>query len=333
MIDPKLLCLRVPRENRDGSINENADEPILGEDGKPQLLISLVEGSTYTNSHNLGEDFLTTLESRYRGQMRDRYLYGHWAAYEGLVHPEYSEVSHNLTRDQMYGIYDDLSVRGVTVNFIEGYDFGIAVPSCYLLAFVDRFKNVFIVDGFYYPEEQMRLTDQQKAIWSIRATWGVENNTVWADPAIFKRTVVQRNTNAKTIAQLFNEGDHAVHMRASDNEVIRGITKVNMYLSIDERHRHPVLGTFGAPHLYVADHLGFVADEFTSYYWKVDPQGERTDDPVDRNDHAMNTIKYMLAKQPDLASRAPRIKQRPYLTKWQEGPDDTGYNRRHRYGG
>ncbi len=331
MIDDNLECLREPRDLPDGSPNPNADKPILDANGDAQLLISVVEGSTYTNKHNLGEDFIQTLESAYKGQMRDRFLYGEWAAYEGLVHPEFSEVTHTIPRSEMADLHDDLIARGVIPEYIEGYDFGIAVPSCYLCAFTDRFKNVFIFDGFYKPEQDMRLYEQQDEIWRIRNEWGVEDQFVRADPAIFRRTQVQKKTGSKTIAQMFAEGTNAVRMSAADNEVLRGITKVNTYLNIGARHRHPITGNFGAPHLFIATELQWLSDEFTSYYWKQDSTGAREDVPVDRNDHGMNTIKYMLSKMPDLALRIKRQKPTAHLHRWREAPDQSN-KRGLRYG-
>lgn len=329
IIEDDLLCLRQPAELPNGQPNPIADQPILDENGKPQMLLSLVEGSTYTNSHNLGSDFIATLESAYRGQSRDRFLYGKWAAYEGLVHPEFNEVEHCIPRSTMIEHFNMIVGMGVIPRFLEAYDFGIAEPSCYLAAYTDRFKNVFIFDGFYKPEQDMDLELQQKKIWEIRNSVGIEDEHIEADPAVFRRTQVQKNTGAKTIAQIMGQGSYGVRMRAADNEILRGITKVNMYLTVSERHRHPIRGDHGAPHLFIATELTDVINEFTSYYWKVGTDGKRMDIPVDKNDHAMNTIKYMLAREPDLALRIPKPVSQDHLTKWREQPDNTNRSRRH----
>lgn len=329
LITDDLLCLREPAELENGLPNPNADKPILDADGRPQLLVSLVEGSTYTNKHNLGADFIATLESAYRGQSRDRFLYGKWAAYEGLVHPEFDEINHCLPRQLMVDHFHMLIGAGVIPQFVEAYDFGLVEPSCYLFAFTDRFKNVFIVDGFYKSTQEFDIDQQQKRIWEIRNEYGCEDEAVLADPAIYKKTQITRNNGVKTIAQLFAEGTYGVRMRAADNEVARGITKVNMYLAVSDRHRHPIRGDLGAPHLYVAQELTDVISEFTSYYWKMGTDGKRVDEPIDKNDHAMNTIKYMLSKQPDLALRIPKPVSTAHLSQWREMPDNSLRSRRH----
>lgn len=329
IITDELLCLREPAELSDGTPNPDADKPILDDEGKPQLLIDLVEGSTYTNAHNLGADFIATLESAYRGQSRDRFLYGKWAAYEGLVHPDFNEISHCIPRSEMVNHFHSLGSMGVIPQFVEGYDFGITEPSCYLFAFTDRFKNVFIVDGFYKPENEMSIGDQQKRIWEIRNEFGCEDEHILADPAVFKRTQVTRDQGVKTIAQIFGQGSYGVRMRAADNEVLRGITKVNMYLAVSERHRHPIEGHLEAPHLFIATELVDIINEFTSYYWKSGTDGKRIDVPVDKNDHGMNVIKYMLSKQPELALRIAKPASTTHLTHWREEPANSHRSRRH----
>jgi hypothetical protein len=327
IIDDKLMVQRYPRDH------EMADKPILDEHGKPFLLMSLDEGSTYTNSHNLSADFIETLESLYRGQSRDRFLYGEWAAYEGLVHPEFSEGTHCIPQSEMEDYLDNLFAQGVEPNFIEGYDFGITEPSCYIIGFKDRFGNVMLIDGFYRPELEMHIDEQQRVIHNLRNKYGCDlSNTVDADPDIFRRKGAMKASSSKTVAQLFNEGDHSIIMRRADNTITSGITKVNAYLNIKPYHRHPIDGHLGAPHLYVSTELAFFISEITSYYWKQDTTGQRVDEPIDKNDHAMNVVKYMLARQPDLARKAPKIRPRTYLNQWTDGGYITTESRDFRHG-
>ena|SRR6478736_1593147 len=329
-IGADLLCLRQPAELSDGTPNPVADEPILDGDGRAQMLLSLVEGSTYTNAHNLGADFIQTLESSYKGQSRDRFLYGKWAAYEGLVHPDFDELTHCIPRSEMRLHLDMLYGRGILAKFLEGYDFGMTQPCCYLLGFTDRFKNVFIIDGFYKSEMEFSLEEQKKRIYELRNEYGAdEDNHVWADPAIYRRTQVTKSQNVKTIAQLLNAGDFGVRTKPADNEIARGLLKVNTYLGISDYHRHPTRQTLGAPHLFVASELTYLISEFNSYYWKVGTDGKRIDIPVDKNDHGMNVLKYMLAKEPDLAVRVPKPKDQTHLHQWGERPSVEERSRRH----
>lgn len=316
IVEPELLCTRYPRDH------EQEGQPVLDDEGKPNLIMELVEGSTYTNKHNLGADFIETLENVYTGQSRDRFLYGEWASYEGLVYPEFNEAVHMINESVIINTINALRDLGVNLTIIEGYDYGIVMPSCYLLGCADRYKNVFILDGFYTPSEQMHIEDQQAKIHELRDSWGFhEDNHIICDPAIMRRSVAQKSAGAKTIAQLFGEGNNGVKMRAGDNDKLTGITKVSQYIRVKSNHRNPFTQEPEAPHLYINDKLQFIASEMSSWYWKADKSGKRLDEPVDKNDHSLDTIKYMLSRRPSIATRTRVIKSQEHLTQWSEGTD------------
>lgn len=326
-ISDDLLCVRYPRDH------EKAGQPVLDDNGKPRMLVSMVEGSTYTNAHNLGKDYIETLESVYRGQQRDRMLYGEWAAYEGLVHPAYDASTHQLTQDQMRSYLYELMHRGIMPKYLEGYDYGMVSPSCYLLAFKDHERNIFICDGFYAPEQEMSIQAQQAMIAQMRDEWLCDaSNTIFADPAISRRTVAQRKSMAKTIAQLFREGDYPINMGTANNDIASGITRVNQYLEPKPMHRHPITRTLGAPNIYIASELQFFDTEITAYYWQQDSSGQRVDKPVDKNDHAMNTVKYLLSREIGLATLPSKGPDLSHLTAWHEIEDAQTNRRAHRYG-
>ena len=313
----ELLCEREPAMIN-GLENPTADKPILDTDGKAQPIISLVEGSTYTNSHNLGADFISTLENTYRGQQKKRFLYGLWASYEGLVHPDFNKVTHVLSQDTIIEYLNSLIMANNPIKWIAGYDYGIVKPCAFILAFADKAKNVFLVDGFYDTLMNFSMEEQQAQINEYCETYGIEGLQPLADPAIFKKSQITEREGVKTIADLFKAGDNPVRFRAADNEILRGITKVNSYVNIKKGHAHPITGEIGAPHLYVSDTLVDVIKEFDGYYWKVGRDGKRVDQPIDRNDHAMNALKYMLSKEPDLMVRSAVERSTEYLHNWSE---------------
>ena len=55
------------------------------------------------------------------------------------------------------------------------------------------------------------------------------------------------------------------------------------------------------PHLYVSDKLDWWINEINDYYWMKNTTGEQIDKPVDKDDHAMDTTKYMLSHRPNLS--------------------------------
>lgn len=272
-------------------------EKLLVDRDTQEPIMDLFESDVYANAHNLDPDYIKTLESSYKGQMYDRYVLGKWVAYEGLVHPDYDLAMHGLTRNDVMDYLLELKNQHVEVQALEGYDFGNSSPSCYILGFVDHWGRVIVIDGFYQPNFNYQL--QPAKIAEIRMKYaGLINfdEPIIADPAIFKRTVVAHRDTGTTVAKLLT--DLGLDLRPGHNNIVSGIAKVNAYLAEKEGARHLLTKEPNGPMIYFAEDLSWFDNEITNYYWKKNPLGERIDEPQDSNDHAMNTLKYMLSYLP-----------------------------------
>ncbi len=298
-------------------------------DGKPVPIIEVFEGSTYENKDNLEPDYIRTLEATYTGQMRERFLLGRWSAYEGLVYPEFSTDTHVLPHHSISDYLRNLRSTHKEITFIEGFDHGMVVPNCYLFGFCDGNGNVFILDGFYAPE--LSPDEIGLRINVIRDTYRADVNKVWSDPDIFRRKGSTTKTVGKSISELLH--GVGVYCVRGNSDISNGITKIKQYLILQKFHRHPITGQFNAPFLYVSDKLDFFVDEITAYYWQRDSSGDQIDMPVDKDDHAMDTLKYMLSERPAIATL---IREHPVvstlMTEWSESPDREEDHRRFRYG-
>jgi len=297
-------------------------------------LIELFEGSTYENEDNLEPDYIRLLEAMYSGQMRERFLLGEWGAYEGLVYPMFDETVHCLSQAWARTYFRQLQMEGYNVEIIEGYDHGLAKPSCYLFGFVDPFGNIIIADGFHGAERAIETSIEE--IKRIRRSWLQTVDTpkrLFADPAIFRRGAGDKKVVGVTVAELFRDGGNGIKMQRGNNEIINGIMKVQGYLNVHKNHKHPLTGDSPAPYLYVATELDFFVDEIVDYYWKRDPHGETEDMPMDRNDHAMDTAKYLLSLKPRISAMLLQAKRgTPAYMKWNEQSLPRGQRKAHRYG-
>lgn len=268
--------------------DEEANEP----------MIELFEGSTYENAHNLESDFIKSLEAAYKGQFRDRYLGGNWGAFEGLVYPMFDLEKHMIPKEVMLTYLYNLGYESLEPVIVDALDYGIASPTCYLCGFRDHRGRIFIVDGFH--KKEMLLKDVGDRIQEIRSDiepYTTRETSLLADPAIFKRTVVNKiGEEATTVANLLNMTSQ-VHAIPAQNDMLTGITKVASYLGVVD-FPHFLTGERNGCLIYFAAHLTFIADEFGSYFWKMDSNHERTDTPIDRNDHAMDTLKYLFSYFP-----------------------------------
>lgn len=293
-------------------------EKLMVDPKSGQPIMELFEGDLYSNKHNLPEKFIRTQEAVYKGQAKKRYVQGLWAAFEGLVHPDYDHNRHAISRDAMVEHLVECIRRRVQIKILEGYDFGMAVPSCYLFAFIDDWGRIFVLDG--YHEKEFNVYEQPAAIKNVRRRYSnmiKSKERIWADPSVFKRTVVAKNKKTgEAIAKIFR--DDKVDMRAASNDYA-GLAKVNGYLCGRPDVPHIVTDDVPGPMIYFNEDLTFIEDEITSYYWKKNPQGQAVDEPQDGSDDAMNTIKYMLTERPSAAEIViPRGEQIPGWMYWQE---------------
>jgi len=309
--------------------------PVLHDD-KPQLMLEVVEGSTYELRHVHevdGGDFIQTLETMYTGQQRDRFLLGVWASYEGLVYPQFNLVGHTLQQGDIEALLDGYYRDNYKPTWIEGYDYGQAVPSCYALAFVTPDNHVIICDGFY--QKEMTIDDQVGRIIAIRKQWQCELDElhkIYADPSIFGRKTVGKRTVGKTVADMFKEDN--IHMRRGNNDINNGIIKVGAYLNVSSRLQHPITRVPGSPRMFINAALTWWTDECGGYFWQQSTAGERIDKPVDRNDHAMDMTRYLMSHMPEIGRYITPAEERiPSYMLWQE--KDAAYKddpRKHRYG-
>lgn len=302
----KLLC-----------VVDSTGAPVIV-DGLPVPLIELFEGSTYENVENVGEDYINGMLSTFTGTMRDRFVFGHWGALSGLVYPQYDEQTHFLPHAELTDYLRQLRRGGFQPQWIEGYDHGLRVASCYGLAFVDDDGNIFILDGFYNAEQSMPVSAGKIDV--IRDTYELdpeELQPIYADPDLFRRKAAGGALVGVTVANMY-DSNHGIKMQPGAAGKDAGIMKVGQYLAPMPKHEHPLTGMSHAPHLYVSDKLDWWHNEVTEYYWKKDGSGEETDTPTDRNDHAMDMTKYLLTSRPRLAKFVGRPDAPPAFMSWHE---------------
>jgi len=286
-------------------------------------LVDLFEASTYTNKHNTGENYIRLLESAYKGSMASRFLEGKWGAYEGLVYPEYDATVNRINAKELNEYVKGIINTG-KFGIIEGYDHGIVVPSCYMLAIVDEYDNTFVVDGFY--EVGLKIAEAADKIKEIRAKWNIiPSDPIYADPAIFRKTNTSKDIVGETVAEMY--ASEAIIMQRGNNNIEAGVAKIASHLAVQKMHYNPVLEVWGAPHLFFSTELEFLDNEIGDYYWNRNIAGDNVDKPRDTNDHAMDTLKYMFSRRPRIGMPLVRtVKQidKRVLQNWNEIVEQSG---------
>lgn len=264
--------------------------------------------------------------------MRTRFLMGEWGGFEGLVYPQWDDLLSSVGEEQIIA-YKNALVNRYKLTWIESFDFGIAVPSCYFLALVDNFGNVIIVDGFYEPG--LSTESIISKVKAIRRGWtGFEQiqDAILADPAIFRRTSAAAKTVGPSTADLLHDHGKGLRLIRGNNDIINGVIKVQTYLTAINGHKSPFTRDDPAPYLYVNAKLSWFNDEIADYYWDRDKSGEPIDKPKDVKDHAMDGTRYLLTKRPIISSAIPIQSAQILATmRWHEREIKTD-NKKARYG-
>lgn len=291
-------------------------KPRLNELGQVQPLIELFEGSTYENVDNVGEDYIQGMLSTYTGSMRDRFVFGKWGALSGLVYSSFDEAVHVLPKSVMASYLQELRRAGYKPTITEAYDHGIASPSCYLLSFTDDYGNVMVLDGFYNKEQSIEVSAAKIA--EVRSRYDLDDSklsAIWGDPSILRRTTGSSSVVGKTVADMFSEC--GIIMQRANNAIFSGIAQVQEYLAQMPRHEHPITGMGNAPHMFICDALDFVLNEINEYRFK-EVNGDLIDTPIDKNDHSMDTLKYLVTTRPRLATLGTKPDAPPAYLSWHE---------------
>lgn len=284
------------------------DEELFEREGKVVPIIDLIEGTTYDNAENLPPGFIKRLENIYKGDRRRKYMLGEWDIGENLVYSMFSWEDHVIEHEAMLEHLDDVK-RNYIPQWIEGLDYGVAKPSCYMLVFMDQYGRYNFVDGWYQAE--LTIREQADLIKDMREKYGVSKGEVIADPSLFRRSRADINT----VAQEFER--QGIWMQRGNNNVRGGIARVQMMLSLHERTNPYVVSNL-SPDVFFSDKLQFLIEEILNYKWKVTADGV-TDMPVDKDDHAMDCMKYILTYDRDKAKMLEKvISFNREIRKWHE---------------
>lgn len=273
------------------------DEELFEKTGEVKPIIDLIEGTTYDNADNLPPGFIKRLENMYKGARRRKFMLGEWDVGENLVYDMFSYPTHVVDHEQMLDHLADTR-NGFKPVWVESLDYGVAKPSCYLLAYVDQYGCYNVIDGFYKAE--MSVREQSLMIKEIRRKYQADiTQCVVADPALFRRSRVDVNTVAEEFSRC------GIDLTRGNNNISGGIAKVSGMLELVPGF-NPYTQDTVSSHVFFSNELQFLIDEIVDYRWKQGPEGV-IDVPMDKNDHAMDALKYMLTYDEETAKLVQKI--------------------------
>ena len=178
---------------------------------------------------------------------------GDWGIAEGLIYE-------NVVFDEVFDVEELRKKEGVTAAF--GNDFGFTDPNAFICCLVDNADmRIYIFDEWY----QTGVTN--KVIAQKIKTMGYGSQQIICDCA-----------DAKSIAELRDEGIHAEPSRKGKDSVNHGIQLIQNYQIVV----HPKCVEF--------------RKEIENYCWKKDSSGRLKDEPEHDFSHGMDAMRYGVSK-------------------------------------
>jgi PBSX family phage terminase large subunit len=203
-------------------------------------------------NHFLPKEAIEELESL-EGVARERYLYGKWVGTDGLVYDKWDRNVHVAERE--------FEPRRIVV----GCDYGHNDPYVLLVIWIDGNNSIHVANEVY----ESRVSHDEKV--------GLARDLAGDSE------VIVDNSAPELIDSMVRAGIRAVPCKKGAGSVNHGIDLVANMLK---------LGDNGKPRLTVDPSCVKTIGEFESYEWKPNIDGKLSDTPYDRNNHAMDALRY-----------------------------------------
>lgn len=227
-----------------------------------------INWSACDNMENLPPEYLASLEALPQ-VMRDRMLSGIWRSNEGSVYDEFDEDCHVIPP---FPIPDDWEK-------LRAIDFGYTNAFVCLWGAIDHDGSLYLYRELYKSRTRTRVLAEE-----IKTLSGKEK---------YIYTVADHDAQERAELE-----EASIPTKAADKKVILGIQAVKNRLVKQEN---------GKPRIYFFDTLKNLLSEIYDYQWlPADSSGNTKEEPLKRNDHAMDALRYMvMALERKTPSHAP----------------------------
>ena len=199
----------------------------------------------------------------------DRYLDGSFEYSEGMVYPMFAQH-----------ICEPFAIPQKWLR-ISATDFGGRAPHCTLMLAIDPDTNIVYGYEEYY-QTGLSVVQHQKAIHALidKVPVGGWYYPLLADPA-GKRRATEAD---KSLFEHYAE--YGIYFQPANNVIIEGITKVYTYFDMNK------LFIFSSCVNTVKEGMNFRYPDMTS-------EKNPTEKPLDKDDHAMDCLRYAISVLPD----------------------------------
>lgn len=275
------------------------DTIYMNEIGDPEVKYWLME---WADNPHLSPEAIAELEATMTEDEREARQYGKFVAMSGLVYKEFNEDIHVIDPFPIpREWYDKLSI-----------DPGLDAPLSAHFYAVDNDYNIYVIEEHYKAGESVEWHAERLHEIARRLDWPLDHGgrlRAIIDSAANQKTLAAE----KSVTELFYE--HRVLADTNvDKDKWTGIQRVKQYLKL---RAHPQVDVWprGKPKLFIFRNCVNMIREIKSYRWKPQTEkGVQIDEPIKKNDHAMDDLRYYVMSRPDLpdlafVDRSPRPNQ------------------------
>lgn len=216
-----------------------------------------IQTNTYDNTF-LPEHYIRSMEESFDPDYARRYIAGVWGSFEGLIYKDFNKEQH-------VGDY-----RGSLAykNHIAGYDDGYRNPACMLIGGFDSDNKLFILHEYYKSD---RTTDEiSQDIKPLYERYDIRK--IFCDPSGLNAIETFKRKGMRA-----QDADNTKKGEGSGISKLKSLFKQNM-IFIDKSCIH-------------------LLKQLQSYrYDKDKASGNYTEEPVKKDDHAVDALRYLVSE-------------------------------------
>lgn len=231
----------------------------------------------HTDNPYLTDDYIRNMLNTYPDKWLDRYVFGSWDDFEGLIYPMWRDDIHLVKPFEIPYWW----------NRLIDYDFGHRNPTAIGWNGISGDGDLFLYDLHYEAGQWIEYHSNVLKIKSEQNGTDLDDVYGWpADPSIFSK---QREV---TIAEEW-EG-HNIYWDRANNDIPGGINRMASYLLPDEKLKSPQY-PYGKPKFFAFDIPAMepFVEEIKNYTWD-DLHPAKAEMPEKKNDHSMDRQRYSI---------------------------------------
>lgn len=232
----------------------------------------LIESRTSDNPY-LPPDYEPTLRQWYPPEWIDRFVEGHWTAWEGQIFPEFTPSLH-IHPPPVIADWPPGTI------LLCGIDPGYRNPTAAVWGLTDYGGRHWIVAE--YEERGKVISDNVKAITRHSAQFAPHTVRYVIDPSVQQ---VDPSTGRPRIREYREHLPPQASVRLANHDVLAGIARIGELL-----HQRQLV---------IAPHCPKLATALQDYTWKPPPpSGDAKEIPQKTNDHLVDALRYLVMTYP-----------------------------------